>query len=106
MSAPFDRSPDIQLDESVIERMVETFSALSDPGRIRIIASLQDSETHVGALAEMVGLSESAVSHHLRHLRHLRIVKARKDGRQVFYSLADEHIVDLFQRSLEHVLHD
>lgn len=106
MDAPFDISPGIQIDERIIMRMVDTFSALSDPGRIRIIASLQGDEMHVGALAEVVGLSESAVSHHLRHLRHLRIVKARKVGRQVFYSLADEHIVDLFQRSLEHALHD
>lgn len=106
MDIPFDISSGIQLDERTVMRMVEIFSALSDPGRIRIIAGIKDNEMHVGALADMVGLSESAVSHHLRHLRHLRIVKARKVGRQVFYSLADEHIVDLFQRSLEHALHD
>ena len=60
---------------------------------------------NVGKLAEMVGISESAISHHMRGLRQMRIVRARKEGRQVFYALEDEHIADLYQRGLEHVLH-
>jgi ArsR family transcriptional regulator len=94
------------LDDRIIARMAEIFSALGDPSRIRIIAALIGQELHVGALAVIVGISESAVSHHLRGLRQLRLVRARKDGRQVFYSLDDQHIEDLFQRSLDHVLHD
>jgi len=105
MDSPVMIASDAQLDDRTVMRVAEIFSALSDPSRIRIIASLRDAERHVGALAEMAGLSESAVSHHLRNLRQLRIVKARRDGRQIFYSLDDEHIADLFQRSLEHVLH-
>ena len=52
-----------------------------------------------------MGISESAISHHLRGLRQMRLVRARKAGRQVFYSLDDDHIQDLLQRGLDHVLH-
>lgn len=93
------------LDENTAERLAEIFSALSDPSRIRIISALKEHEVSVGKLAEAVGMSESAVSHHLRSLRQLRLVRARKLGRQVFYCLDDEHIADLFQRGLEHVRH-
>ncbi len=94
------------LDERTAALLAEIFSALSDPSRIRIISALTDGELNVGKLAEMVGISESAISHHMRSLRQLRIVRARKEGRQVFYALEDQHIADLFQRGLEHVLHD
>jgi len=60
---------------------------------------------NVGPLAEAVGISESAVSHHLRGLRQMRMVRARKVGREVFYRLDDDHILDLFKRGLDHVLH-
>ncbi len=93
------------LDERVAERLAEIFSALSDPSRIRIISALREHELNVGTLAEIVGMSESAVSHHLRGLRQMRLVRGRKEGRQVFYTLEDEHIADLFQRGLDHALH-
>jgi ArsR family transcriptional regulator len=93
------------LDEQVVNRLAEIFGALGDPGRIRMIAALAEGEINVGNLAEAVGLSESAVSHHLRGLRQLHLVRARKDGRQVFYALDDEHIADLFQLGLDHVTH-
>ena len=94
------------LDDRTAARLAEIFSALSDPSRIRIINALKASEHHVGAIAEIVGISESAVSHHLRGLRQIRLVKAHKVGRQVYYSLDDDHIADLFQRGLDHVLHN
>ena len=93
------------LDLHIATRLAEVFSALSDPSRIRIISALKDAELNVGLLAEVVGISESAVSHHLRGLRQLHLVRARKEGRQVYYTLDDEHIADLFQRGLDHVLH-
>ena len=93
------------LDEQTAQYLAEFFSALSDPSRIRIISALTENELNVGALAEIVGISESAVSHQLRGLRQMRLVRARKDGRQVYYSLDDEHVNDLFQRGLEHILH-
>lgn len=94
------------LDERTAARLAEIFSALGDPSRIRILAALKDGEKNVGALAELVGLSESAVSHHLRGLRQLRIVRFRKLGRMVYYALDDEHIADLYQRALDHVIHE
>ncbi len=93
------------LDEELAQRLAELFRTLSDPSRVRIIAALLEGETNVGSLAALIGLSESAVSHQLRTLRHMRLVRARKQGRQVHYSLDDEHVADLFQRSLEHILH-
>jgi DNA-binding transcriptional ArsR family regulator len=94
-----------ELDELVAAQVAELFSALGDTSRIRIIALLTEAEMNVGQLAESVDLSQSAVSHHLRHLRQMRLVRTRKDGRHVYYHLDDEHIKDIFQCGLEHVLH-
>ena len=93
------------LSDQTAEDLAEFFKALGDASRIRIISALAQGERNVGALAEIVGISESAVSHHLRGLRQMRLVRARKAGRQGFYALDDEHVVALFQRGLEHVLH-
>ncbi len=94
------------MDENFATRLAELFRALSDPTRIRIIAALLGGENNVSSLAEIVGISESATSHQMRTLRQLRIVSARKQGREVYYSLDDEHVVDLFQRGLEHIKHE
>jgi DNA-binding transcriptional ArsR family regulator len=91
------------LDEQVALQLAELFRALSDPSRIRILAVLVQGPLNVGALAEQIGLSESAVSHQLRGLRQMRIVRAHKQGRQVFYQLDDEHIFDLYRMGLDHV---
>jgi DNA-binding transcriptional ArsR family regulator len=93
------------IDERVAANVAELFQALSDPNRVRILASLMDGEVNVGSLAETVGISESAVSHHLRGLRLMRLVRANKQGRQVFYRLDDEHIAELLRSGLDHVVH-
>lgn len=95
----------MELDEVVAAQVAELFSALGDMSRIRIIAILADREMNVTELAERVGLTHSAVSHHLRHLRQMRLVRTRKDGRHVYYLLDDDHINDLFRCGLEHVRH-
>ena len=94
-----------RLDERVAAEVAELFRALSDPTRVRIIAALLEGEVNVGMLAERAGISESAASHQLRTLRHMRLVRARKEGRTVYYRLDDDHVTDLFQRGLDHVLH-
>lgn len=94
-----------ELNEDIAAQVAELFSALSDTSRVRIIAALAGDEMNVGALASAVGISESAVSHHMRHLRQMRLVRTRKEGRYVFYALDDDHINDLFRCGLEHVLH-
>jgi DNA-binding transcriptional ArsR family regulator len=93
------------LDERTASQLAELFQAFSDASRVRIIAALVGRELNVGTLAEGVGISQSAVSHHLRGLRQMRLVRARKDGRQVFYSLDDDHVAALFQQGLDHVQH-
>ena len=98
-------NPPTAIDEHTATLLAEIFRALSDPSRIRIISALSGGEMNVGALAVEVGVSESAVSHHLRGLRQMRLVRARKEGRQVYYALDDEHIADLYRRGLDHVLH-
>jgi len=95
----------LALDEQLASRTAELFRALGDTSRVRIISVLAESEMNVSALAEAVGISESAISHHMRGLRQMRLVRARKAGRQVFYRLDDDHILDLFERGLDHVLH-
>ncbi len=86
-------------------RLAETFKALSDPTRVRIIAALAHTELCVYDLTTVVGLTQSAVSHQLRLLRTLRLVKSRRDGRHIYYQLDDAHIHDLFHRGLDHVMH-
>ncbi len=87
----------------VFERLAETFQALGDTSRVRIVWSLSHGEISVGALAETLAMSQPAVSHHLRTLRNLHLVNARKQGREVFYRLDDEHIDRLLKEGLEHV---
>jgi len=93
------------VDEETAAGLAETFQALADPTRVRLISALAEGELCVYDLAALIGLSQSAVSHQLRLLRDLRLVKFRKEGRVVYYSLDDEHIHDLFQRGLEHYKH-
>ena len=93
------------LDERTVQLLADLFAAMGDPSRIKILAVLMDGEINVSTLAEAVGISRSAVSHQLRTLRQLRIVRARKEGREVYYSLDDTHVADLFQRGLDHVQH-
>ena len=90
------------LDEHTAAHVAELFSAFGDTSRVRILSVLASGERNVGTLAAAVGLSESAVSHHLRALRQMRLVEARRDGRQVYYSL-DSHAITLFKYGLSHV---
>ena len=94
------------LDEHISFHLANLFSALSDPTRLRILDLLLDAELSVGVIAEQLDMTESAVSHQLRGLRLQRIVRARKQGRQVFYSLEDEHIEELFRLGLQHMEHE
>ncbi len=100
-----DKTVTTTIDENTAALIADLFESLSDPTRVRIIAALMGGEVNVGELVRTVGLSKSAVSHQLRGLRDKRVIRARKRGRQVFISLDDEHIAELFQRGLEHVEH-
>ena len=86
--------------------IADTLSTLSDPTRIRVIGLLAESELCVGDLCLVLKMTQPAISHHLRILRNLKIVAARKAGRHVFYTLADQHILDIFNQSLDHARHN
>jgi DNA-binding transcriptional ArsR family regulator len=86
-----------------VEGLADTFSALGDPTRVRILDVLSHGELCVCDLAAVLKLSQSAVSHQLRLLRGIRLVKPRRDGRIVFYSLDDQHIISIFKQTLQHV---
>lgn len=94
-----------QLNTEEVMQLSETFKALGDPTRIRIIQALRQAELCVCDLSQVLDLSQSAISHQLRVLRNLRLVKFRKEGKNVFYSLDDEHIVLLFDQGLDHIRH-
>jgi ArsR family transcriptional regulator len=83
--------------------LADTFRALGDPTRVRMLDALAHGELCVCDLAAVVGLSESAVSHQLRLLRALRLVRGERRGRQVFYALDDQHILDLVAQGRRHV---
>lgn len=90
-------------DEITAQRLAETFGALADATRLRIIEALSHAELCVYDLCAALNLTQSCASHHLRTLRILRLVSSRREGKRIFYSLEDEHIRRLFAQGLEHV---
>jgi len=91
------------LDEHIAAHVAELFRSFSDTSRVRILSAIIEQEANISALAEILGLTESAVSHHMRGLRQMRIVRARRDGKEVYYSVIDPHLIELFQQGVRHV---
>ncbi len=89
----------------LLEDVVDTFKALSDPTRAQLIYLLTEHEYSVNELSECVAVSASAVSHHLTKLRAIRLVRTRRDGNQIYYSVDDSHVAALFQEALYHLDH-
>jgi len=89
-------------DETLYD-VAELFKAFADTTRIKIISVLKEQELCVGAISELINVSQSAVSHQLRALKASKIVKPRREGKQIFYSLDDEHIAKIFYMGLEHI---
>lgn len=85
------------------QQMAQFFGAMADPHRLKLLSALVKAELCVCDLAAVVKMSESAVSHQLRLLRNLRLVKYRREGRNVYYSLADDHVVNLYREVAEHL---
>jgi DNA-binding transcriptional ArsR family regulator len=90
-------------DPAVVQALADMFRILGDPTRVRIVDVLSEGELCVCDIAGLVGISESAVSHQLRLMRGMRLVRGRREGRSVYYTLDDQHIVSLFQQGLRHV---
>lgn len=91
------------LNEHLAAHVAELFRAFSDTRRVRIVSALLSGEMNIGTLAEVVGISESAVSHHMRGLRQMHLVQSRRDGKEVYYRIDDVHIIALFQQGVNHV---
>src|SRR5512140_1243432 len=90
-------------NDRMVKALAETFRALSDPTRVRIISVLAGRELCVFDLSGMLGITGSAVSHQLRLLRGQRLVKYRKEGKVAYYSLDDDHIRSLMKECIKHV---
>ncbi|BDF59381.1 transcriptional regulator [Christensenellaceae bacterium] len=88
-----------------LDKMSRIFKMLSDPSRLRIIFALHDTEMCVAHLCDALGLEQSAVSHQLQNLKTARLVKSRKEGKNVFYSLDDAHVLHIIDQVLEHIRH-
>ncbi|HMQ33274.1 MAG TPA: metalloregulator ArsR/SmtB family transcription factor [Chloroflexaceae bacterium] len=94
-----------ELSGELAQQVAQTFQALGDPTRARIVYALTKGERSVGELAALAGISPSATSHQLKTLRDLRIVKYRRAGTHIFYSVDDAHVSALFREALHHLAH-
>ena len=91
------------MSPETVAALAETFRVLGDPTRVRILDALAGGELCVCDIASLVGISESAVSHQLRLLRGMRLVRPRRAGRLVYYTVDDQHIIELLRPALTHV---
>ncbi len=92
-------------DEEKMYMLSTMFKALSDPTRLNIIDILSKSPLCVHDIANILNMSQSAISHHLRALRDTRLVKFQRDGKLVIYSVDDDHVLNVFGQGLEHIKH-
>ena len=89
--------------DEIIGKLSDVFKVFGDGTRIRILWALFDSEVCVFDIAEKVGMTQSAVSHQLRVLKQARLVKARRDGKNTFYSLDDDHVKRIIEQVMIHI---
>lgn len=90
--------------EEILYDIAELFKAFGDSTRVRILCALFESELCVCDIAEVLGMNQSAISHQLRILKQAGLVRNRRDGKTIFYSLADSHIRTIFNQVAEHVM--
>ena len=90
-------------DDEVLYELADLFRVFGDSTRIKILYLLFESEMCVCDIAALLGMTQSAISHQLRALKNARLVKSRRDGKTVFYSLADEHVKTILDQGIEHV---
>ncbi len=93
-------------NEELLLDMADFYKALSDSTRIKIIASLAQNELCVCDISVLLNMTKSAISHQLQNLKEMNLIKSRKQGKEVFYSLADKHVQEVFNISMEHVLEE
>ncbi len=93
-----------RIDETVLYDLAELFKIFADSGRIRILYALSECELCVGDIAASVSMSPSAVSHQLRILKASKLVRCKREGKSIFYMLDDEHVRDIINLGLDHVV--
>ena len=109
MNDPKDALPAVQPgplvmpDDEVLYELADLFRVFGDPSRIKILYALHDSELCVQDLANAVQLSQSAVSHQLRVLKDSKLVRFRRDGKPVYYALADDHVRSILSMGMDHI---
>ena len=97
--------PFAELDDQTSQRLADIFKILGDPTRIKLLALLTSDEMRVSDIADALDMGQSAISHQLRVLRDASLVKFRKEGKEAWYSLDDDHVVKLMGQGLDHVSH-
>lgn len=90
-------------NEEMLYDLADLFKVFADTTRIKILFALMDAELCVADIADMVGATQSAVSHQLRSLKQARLVKFRRDGKNVFYSLSDDHVYTMLDQGMTHI---
>lgn len=90
--------------EELLKELADFYKVFADSTRIKILCVLLESEMCVCDLAEVLGMTQSAISHQLRVLKQMKLVKNRRDGKTVFYSLADGHIQTIISQGMEHIM--
>lgn len=93
-------------DSEILYGLAELFKTFGDPTRIRILTALSFRELCVCDIAELLGMTQSAISHQLRILKQMKLVKFRRDGKTVYYSLDDSHVATILSQGLEHMTED
>ena len=91
-------------EKETMDDIAELFKGFADPTRVHILSLLARQELCVTDIAEAVELSQSAISHQLRILKQMHLIKFRREGKNILYSLADDHVLTILQMGLEHVL--
>ncbi|GGE34058.1 transcriptional regulator [Pullulanibacillus camelliae] len=96
----------LDMDEETLFTASQIFKALSEPTRIKILHLLNEKECSVNQIAQALALQQSTVSHQLRLLKNLRLVKFRREGKTIYYSPDDNHVMNLLEQTLKHAHHD
>lgn len=93
------------VNEESIQKVSKFFKSISDPTRLRILIALSEEELNVSSITEKLEMEQSAISHQLKQLRENRLVKSRKEGKSVVYSLDDQHVTDILAKTFLHMNH-
>lgn len=93
------------MEQQEIEKISRLFKILSDPTRLKILTFLREGEKNVSAICVGLDMEQSAVSHQLKILRENRLVKAQREGKSMFYSLDDHHVMDILDQTYLHIMH-